>query len=136
MKTIRRLLFLALLCLFAVGAISVSAQTTNQDVFAVNYQLVRVLQSSFGYRVVYRTADLVEKEFYVPTRWIFSDKIALVSFSRSTAAPLLQAYFSNNDEKLQFFRLVLPRNPHHPTWVHDIEEGLEERFQNASLNSL
>lgn len=123
------------LLLLLIGVTVLSAQS-DSDVVSVNYTVVRVLESPFGYSLILRGSDLVEREFLVPTRWIYTDKVALVSFSDSAAAPYLQGYFGSQSGELRFVRLVLPRNADHPVWSYDVEEGLEERFQAASLGSL
>ena len=131
MRTINVLL--VLLLLVGVGTVDVFAQEGEQELFSVNYQIIRVWESAFGFRLVIRSPDFTERDFFVPTRWIFADKIALVSYARSPSAPYLQAYY-NNSEELQFFRLVLPRNLAHHTWQYDNEQGLREKFESASLN--
>ena len=122
-----------ILLLLLVGTVCLPAQ--EEGLFAVNRQVIRVWESALGYRVIYRASNFQEKEFLVPTRWIYSDKIALVSFSRSSAAPFLQVYYGS-DQQILFFKLVLPRNSSHSAWGYDTADGLEEKFASASLADL
>jgi len=124
-----------MMALAFVGVMSLAAQEETEAVFAINYAVTRVFESAFGYGVVYRTSNFRDEELLVPTRWIYKDKIALVGFSRSTSAPFLQVYYNSNQE-VSFFRLILPRSPLHSTWEYEVDEGLEERFANATLENL
>ena len=122
-----------ILLLLLVGSVWLPAQ--EEGLFAVSRQVIRVWESPLGYRVIYRASNFQEKEFVVPTRWIYRDKIALVSFSRSSAAPFLQLYYGN-DQQIRFFKLVLPDSPNHHIWGYDEQDGLEEIFARASLEDL
>lgn len=119
--------------LFFLGATLISAQS-NPDVFTANYSVAQIYESPYGYRVILSGPDFSEREVLVPARWIYSDKVALLSFSRSKAAPYFQGYFDRQSGELDFFRLVVPHNRRSLVWAYDSEDGLAERFQSASLS--
>ena len=124
----------AVLTMVLMGvAVSVVAQE-ERTLTSSTFDVVSVYDSPYGFKVVYRQRDLSERVIYVPVRWIYQDKVALVTYSKSRAVPYLQLFYDVDVNEFAFLRLVLPRSAEHYTWSFSQEENLRAQFDNASVD--
>ena len=110
------------------------AQEETQNLTSANFVVTQVYDSPYGFKVVYRQKDFSERVIYVPTRWVYKERVALVTYSKARSAPYLQLFYDVESGNFAFLRLVLPRSLEHPTWSFSREENLEQQFANASID--
>ena len=116
--------------LCVVGALGAQE---SEDLFVVNRQIVQVEDSPYGFRILYRGAALDEYELYIPTDWIFKDRVALVSYTRRKSAPYAQFFYAVDSGDLRFMRLVLPRSSTNRAWTFHVDADAANKFANAQF---
>ena len=130
--------YICIAVLLAGLVLPLAAQNTegSNSIFVTNSQIEQIDDSAFGFRIIYRGGDFTQRELYIPTNWIFRDRVVLVSYSRRKSVPYAQFYYNTSDGALRLIRLVLPDNPLDPHWSISSDPDIQQKLASAVFGSL
>ncbi len=112
--TMKRTTVLVVLIFLLLGGLAVTAQEQDPKIYVKTVSIMKILNHSLGYKVLYLKSSMDVGEFYVPHSWFKAGGKAGLVLGNTPAFPYFSVFYK--DGKFDHIKLYAHYNIQHLSW--------------------
>ena len=129
----KRTVLLIVLSLLVLGALAVGAQEQDPKVFVKTVGIMKILNHSLGYKVLYLKSSMEVGEFYVPHRWFKAGGKAELILGDGPAFPYFSVFYK--DGEFDHIKIYAQEKIGHLSWGRlKAQAGDSSKFEAETLD--
>lgn len=131
--TMKRKIVLVVLISLLLGVSAVSAQDQDPKIYVKTVSIMKILNHSLGYKVLYLKSSMDVGEFYVPHSWFKAGGKADLVMGNTRAFPYFSVFY--RDGKFDHIKLYAHDNIQHLSWGRlKTQAGDSSKFEVETLD--
>ena len=131
--TMKRKIVLVVLISLLLGVSAVSAQDQDPKIYVKTVSIMKILNHSLGYKVLYLKSSMDVGEFYVPHSWFKAGGKAELVMGYTLAFPYFSVFY--RDGKFDHIKLYAHDNIQHLSWGRlKTQAGDSSKFEVETLD--
>ncbi len=131
--TMKRKIVLVVLISLLLGVSAVSAQDQDPKIYVKTVSIMKILNHSLGYKVLYLKSSMDVGEFYVPHSWFKAGGKADLVMGNTRAFPYFSMFY--RDGKFDHIKLYAHDNIQHLSWGRlKTQAGDSSKFEVETLD--
>jgi hypothetical protein len=131
--TMKRTIVLVVLISLLLGVSAVSAQDQDPKIYVKTVSIMKILNHSLGYKVLYLKSSMDVGEFYVPHSWFKAGGKAELVMGNTPAFPYFSVFY--RDGKFDHIKLYAHDNIQHLSWGRlKTQAGDSSKFEVETLD--
>ena len=131
--TMKRTIVLVVLITLLLGVFAVSAQDQDPKIYVKTVSIMKILNHSLGYKVLYLKSSMDVGEFYVPHSWFKAGGKADLVMGNTRAFPYFSMFY--RDGKFDHIKLYAHDNIQHLSWGRlKTQAGDSSKFEVETLD--
>lgn len=129
----KRKIVLVVLISLLLGVFAVSAQDQDPKIYVKTVSIMKILNHSLGYKVLYLKSSMDVGEFYVPHSWFKAGGKADLVMGNTRAFPYFSMFY--RDGKFDHIKLYAHDNIQHLSWGRlKTQAGDSSKFEVETLD--
>ena len=129
----KRTIVLVVLISLLLGVVAVSAQDQDPKIYVKTVSIMKILNHSLGYKVLYLKSSMDVGEFYVPHSWFKAGGKADLVMGNTRAFPYFSMFY--RDGKFDHIKLYAHDNIQHLSWGRlKTQAGDSSKFEGETLD--
>ena len=129
----KRTTVLVVLIFILLGGLAVTAQEQNPRIYVKTVSIMKILNHSLGYKVLYLKSSMEVGEFYVPHSWFKAGGKAELILGYTPAFPYFSVFY--RDGKFDHIKLCAHDNIQHLSWGQlKTQAGDSSKFEVETLD--
>lgn len=129
----KRTVLLFVLIFLLLGISAASAQSQDPKIYVKTVGIMKILNHSMGYKVLYLKSSMEVGEFYVPHTWFKAGGKAELILGDGPAFPYFSVFYK--DGKFDHIKLYAHENIGHLSWGRlKAQVGDRSKFQGETLD--
>jgi hypothetical protein len=131
--TMKRKIVLVVLMTLLLGVFAVSAQDQDPKIYVKTVSIMKILNHSLGYKVLYLKSSMDVGEFYVPHSWFKAGGKAELVMGNTPAFPYFSVFY--REGKFDHIKLYAHDNIQHLSWGRlKTQAGDSSKFEVETLD--
>ncbi len=131
--TMKRKIVLVVLISLLLGVSAVSAQDQDPKIYVKTVSIMKILNHSLGYKVLYLKSSMDVGEFYVPHSWFKAGGKADLVMGNTRAFPYFSVFYRGG--KFDHIKLYAHDNIQHLSWGRlKTQAGDSSKFEVETLD--
>jgi len=131
--TMKRTTVLVVLIFLLLGGLAATAQEQDPKIYVKTVSIMKILNHSLGYKVLYLKSSMDVGEFYVPHSWFKAGGKADLVMGNTRAFPYFSVFY--RDGKFDHIKLYAHDNIRHLSWGRlKTQAGDSSKFEVETLD--
>ncbi len=131
--TMKRTIVLVVLIFLLLGVLAVTAQDQNPKIYVKTVSIMKILNHSLGYKILYLKSSMDVGEFYVPHSWFKAGGKAALVLGNTPAFPYFSVFYQ--DGKFDHIKIYAHDNIQHLSWGRlKTQAGDSSKFEVETLD--
>jgi hypothetical protein len=129
----KRTVILVSLIFLVLGAAAIGAQDQDPELYVKTVGIMKILNHSLGYKVLYLKSSMEVGEFYVPHGWFKAGGKAELVLGNGQAYPYFSVFYRNGE--FDHIKIYAADNIQHLSWGRlKAQVGDSSKFEVETLN--